>query len=54
MEIEKLIEKKYQKLDLPEGFKKAPEYKLLSKKEKKKWRSFKKKTISSKQERDVT
>ena len=50
MEIEKLIEKEGPKLDLPEGFEKAPEYKLFSKKKKKKWRSFKKKkTISVKQ-----
>ena len=43
MEIEKLIEKEVPKLVLPEGFEKAPEYKLLPKKRKKKWRSFKKK-----------
>ena len=55
MEIEKLIEKEVPKLELPKGFEKAPEYKLFSKKKKKKWKSFKKKiTISSKQERGET
>ena len=36
MEIEKLIEKEVPKLDLPNGFEKAPEYKLVNKKKKKK------------------
>ena len=36
MEIEKLIEKEVPKLDLPNGFEKAPEYKLFKKKKKKK------------------
>ena len=51
MEIEKLIEKEITKLDLPNGFEKAPEYKLLTKKKKKrKWnnKKFKKKHISPK------
>tara|TARA_B100001105_G_scaffold65127_2_gene50987 strand:- start:4734 stop:5960 length:1227 start_codon:yes stop_codon:yes gene_type:complete len=44
MDIEKLIEKEVPKLSLPNGFEKAPEYKLLHKKKKKrKWRDFKKK-----------
>ena len=46
MEIEKLIEKEITKMDLPNGFEKAPEYKLLTKKKKKrKWnnKKFKKK-----------
>ena len=34
MEIEKLIEKEVPKLDLPNGLKKAPEYKLVNKKKK--------------------
>ena len=43
-DIEKLIEKEVPKLELPKGFAKAPEYKMLSKnKKKKKWRNFKKK-----------
>ena len=43
-DIEKLIEKEVPKLELPKGFAKAPEYKILSKnKKKKKWRNFKKK-----------
>ncbi|MEC7863773.1 MAG: DEAD/DEAH box helicase [Bacteroidota bacterium] len=42
MEIEKLIEKQVPKLDLPHGFKKAPQYKILQKnKKKRKWRKFK-------------
>ena len=36
MEIEKLIEKEVPKLDLPNGFEKAPEYKLVNNKKKKK------------------
>ncbi len=52
MEIEKLIEKEVPKLDLPKGFEKAPEYKLLPKKKKKrKWnnkKKFKKKPTSPK------
>lgn len=52
MEIEKLIEKEVPKLDLPTNFKKAPEYKLLKKiNKKRKWsnkRKFKKKPTSSK------
>jgi len=40
--IEKLIEKEVQKLDLPEGFEKAPEYKIETKKKKKKWNRFNK------------
>ena len=49
-DIEKLIEKEVPKLELPKGFAKAPEYKVLSKnKKKKKWRNFKKqKPISPK------
>ena len=49
-DIEKLIEKEVPKLELPKGFAKAPEYKILSKnKKKKKWRNFKKqKPISPK------
>jgi superfamily II DNA/RNA helicase len=43
-DIEKLIEKEVPKLELPKGFAKAPEYKILSKNKKnKKWRNFKKK-----------
>ena len=43
MEIEKLIEKEVPKLDLPKGFEKAPEYKLIPKKKKKrKWNNKKK------------
>ena len=43
-DIEKLIEKEVPKLELPKGFSKAPEYKILSKNKKnKKWRNFKKK-----------
>ena len=39
-DIEKLIEKEVSKLELPKGFAKAPEYKILSKnKKKKKWRN---------------
>ena len=42
MEIEKLIEKEVPKLNLPDGFERAPEYKLQHKKNKKKrWRNFK-------------
>ena len=37
-DIEKLIEKEVPKLELPKGFSKAPEYKVLSKKKKKKRR----------------
>ncbi len=52
MEIEKLIEKEVTKMDLPNGFEKAPEYKMLAKKKKKKkWknnRKFNKKPTSSK------
>lgn len=52
MEIEKLIEKEVPKLDLPKGFEKAPEYKLIPKKKKKrKWnnkKKFKKKPTSPK------
>jgi hypothetical protein len=52
MEIEKLIEKEVTKMDLPNGFEKAPEYKMLAKKKKKKkWknnRDFNKKPTSSK------
>jgi superfamily II DNA/RNA helicase len=41
MDIEKLIEKEVPKLDLPEGFTTAPEYKIIPKnKKKKKRRSF--------------
>ena len=44
MDIEKLIEKEVPKLNLPDGFEKAPAYKVLTKKKKKKnWRKFKKK-----------
>ena len=40
-DIEKLIEKEVPKLELPKGFSKAPEYKILSKNKKnKKWRNF--------------
>ena len=49
MEIEKLIEKEVPKLDLPNGFEKAPEYKLVNKKKKKKrknWKNSKKKPTS--------
>tara|TARA_B100001287_G_scaffold143815_1_gene120881 strand:+ start:1001 stop:2233 length:1233 start_codon:yes stop_codon:yes gene_type:complete len=51
MEIEKLIEKEVPKLDLPNGFEKAPEYKLVKKKKKKKkkrknWKNSKNKPIS--------
>ncbi len=51
MEIEKLIEKEVPKLGLPKGFEKAPEYKLIPKKKKKrKWnnKKFKKKPTSPK------
>ena len=51
MEIEKLIEKEVPKLDLPNGFEKAPEYKLVTKKKKKKrknWKNLKKKPTSPK------
>ena len=50
MEIEKLIEKKVPKLELPKGFEKAPEYKILTRKKKKKrkWKNFQKKTTSPK------
>jgi len=42
-DIEKLIEKEVPKLELPKGFSKAPEYKMLSKnKKKKKWSNKKK------------
>ena len=43
MEIEKLIEKEVPKLDLPNGFEKTPEYKLVKKKKKKKenWKNSK-------------
>ena len=44
MDIEKLIEKEVPKLNLPDGFEKAPAYKVLTKKKKRKnWRKFKKK-----------
>ena len=47
-DIEKLIEKEVPKLELPKGFTKAPEYKILSKnKKKKKWRNFKKQKPTS-------
>ena len=47
-DIEKLIEKEVPKLELPKGFAKAPEYKMLSKnKKKKKWRNFKKQKPTS-------
>ena len=48
MEIEKLIEKEVPKLDLPNGFEKAPEYKLFTKEEKKRknWKNSKKKPTS--------
>ena len=47
-DIEKLIEKEVPKLELPKGFSKAPEYKMLSKnKKKKKWRNFKKQKPTS-------
>ena len=39
MEIEKLIGKEVPKLNLPDGFERAPEYKLQNKK--KRWRNFK-------------
>ena len=46
--IEKLIEKEVPKLELPKGFSKAPEYKILSKNKKnKKWRNFKKQKPTS-------
>ena len=42
MNIEKLIGKKVQKIDLPKNFEKAPEYKIQNKnKKKKKWKKFK-------------
>ena len=42
--IEKLIEKEVPKLSLPNGFERAPEYKIQTKnKKKKQWRKFKKK-----------
>jgi superfamily II DNA/RNA helicase len=42
--IEKLIEKEVPKLSLPNGFERAPEYKIQTKNNKKKqWRKFKKK-----------
>ena len=48
MDIEKLIEKKVPKLELPKRFDKAPEYKIQSKnKKKKRWRNFKKKKPTS-------
>jgi len=44
LDIEKLIEKEVPKVDLPNGFEKAPEYNIQSKnKKKKKWRNFKSK-----------
>ena len=43
LDIEKLIEKEVPKVDLPNGFEKAPEYKIQAKNQKKKWRNFKKK-----------
>ena len=47
-DIEKLIEKEVPKLELPKGFSKAPEYKILSKNKKnKKWRNFKKQKPTS-------
>ena len=43
-DIEKLIEKEVPKLSLPNGFERAPEYKIQTKnKKKKQWRKFKKK-----------
>jgi superfamily II DNA/RNA helicase len=43
-DIEKLIEKEVPKLSLPNGFEKAPEYKIQAKnKKKKQWRNFNKK-----------
>ena len=42
MDIEKLIEKKVPKLELPKGFESAPEYQISNNK-KKKWKNFKKK-----------
>lgn len=58
MEIEKLIEKEVPKLNLPKGFKTAPEYKLIPKKKKKrKWnnkRKFKKKPNAPKQAHDAS
>tara|TARA_B100001142_G_scaffold328927_1_gene390440 strand:+ start:17243 stop:18454 length:1212 start_codon:yes stop_codon:yes gene_type:complete len=42
-DIEKLIDKEVQKLELPKGFEKGPEYKIPSKnKKKKQWKKFKK------------
>ena len=42
-DIEKLIEKEVQKLELPKGFEKSPEYKIPSKNKKnKQWKKFKK------------
>ncbi len=47
-DIEKLIEKEVQKLELPKGFSKAPEYIIQSKNnKKKKWRNFKKQKPTS-------
>ena len=47
-DIEKLIEKEVPKLELPKGFSKAPEYKIISKNKKnKKWRNFKKQKPTS-------
>ena len=43
LDIEKLIEKEVPKVDLPNGFEKAPEYKIQAKNQKKKWINFKKK-----------
>ncbi|CAI8368475.1 MAG: Uncharacterised protein [Cryomorphaceae bacterium] len=37
MDIEKLIEKKVPKLDLPKGFEAGPEYTIAKNKKKKKW-----------------
>ena len=46
--IEKLIEKEVPKIDLPKGFTKAPEYKILPKnKKKKKWKNFKRNQSTS-------
>ena len=44
MNIEKLIEKEVLKLDLPDGFSKPPEYKVITKK-RKNGETFKKKKI---------
>ena len=48
MNIEKLIEKEVLKLDLPDGFSEAPEYKVITKKKKKMEKLSKKKSTSPK------